>query len=121
MDAIEKAREAAARALCIADGKNPDIPVAINPPEYEGGPSSDVAYEPWTLYLKQTNAAIDAFLSSLKEDGLVIVPVEATEEVVADIRKDWGGLLNEAQVGVLYAAMIAAADPTPEQSQRTRE
>jgi hypothetical protein len=51
---------------------------------------------------------IDAYEAALAKTH-VIVPREATEEMVEAVARDWKSVLNAAQVEVLYRAMLAAS------------
>ena len=66
----EKIFEAVARALCKANGTEPDAP------------SGAVGFM-WRLYETDATAAIAAHIAALNEAGFVIVPREPTKEMLA--------------------------------------
>lgn len=126
---MNDALETVARALCVADNADPDERVphgeldCLTKAEYavrSGGRQFFDIYDvaiispQWRLYRPKA----DAFLTSLKDQGLVIVPVEPTEGMVHDGGCSYifpsvymggppeGAKRNARQI---YAAMLAAA------------
>jgi hypothetical protein len=70
----EKIVEAVARAICISQELDPDLPSYGHP----GGPA-------WQYYLPEARAAIEAHTAALADAGFVIVPREPTMPAMQEI------------------------------------
>lgn len=124
--AIEKAREAARIALeaeagrfqspveYYVEGEVTRREIDANVEDYSADCAERQRRASWALL---SNAALDAFLASLKASGLVIVPVEPTEGMLSAAANTGAldaedSLGEERQARKVYAAMIAAAAPS---------
>lgn len=112
----DRAVEAAARAIALADGVEPDG-------EIFDAETGVVMWPAWKYYETGARAALTAaapFLTPQIPDGWKLVPVEPTEEMVeAHFIAHAEAETVFAEVPALWAAMLAAAPLPPPPQERT--
>lgn len=91
--------ERVARALAIADGKDPDAPAWVT---YPGAHASGICWR--DQYGAKARAAIKEHLAALADAGLVIAPREPSV-AAQDIGNE--AIREEKKAGYVYRAMIA--------------
>lgn len=104
--------EAMCRAICVAEGHNPDMVYAINATGSMIRPLADVAIPMWMNYRER----VGAVLSAISAAGWQVVPVEPTKEMLtagATALADSETYGREAKAGAAYEAMTAEAPTVP--------
>lgn len=108
MTHLSRAIEAGARALCIAAGDDPDQLTYAHEMKCTG--CNREPMHRWRYWTTFSEAVITAYEAHLKAEGLVLVPVEPTPEIIkAYISADRRRKRYAATAKRDYRAMIVAS------------